>query len=438
MRKIAFIFPGQGSQYRGMWENNCNSNKIVNNVFEEASDSIGIDLKKFCFETEIDELMQTKNAQPAIFTVSYAAFKMIMEEGLCPSLMAGHSLGEITALTCAGAISFADAIKIVKARGEIMHKVSQKSSGIMAAVRGGNVENIRLLCDKYSRNGQIVNMSNYNSDTQIVISGNKEAVIAVGEELESNGGKYTQLKVSAPFHCPLMNDAVDEFREVLKSYNYHQFEYPVISNVSAELYKDPNEIIDTLSNHLVKQVLWKNIMDYFEESKIDTIIELGPKNILTKLIRKAKENINSFAYDNLEDSIKIKEIIGECTGKTELIRKKQDELNTVIDESINKFIKISKEEGNINPNETAITMCLANAVSIPNKTYNIDKYQKMVIEPYKKVRRIQAVIEREERNPSVLEIKNAFDMLFSVFEAKETSIEEQEYRIKNICNKMNR
>lgn len=435
MNKTVFVFPGQGSQYEEMWKNYYYDNEIVSEIFEQASDLTGVNIKKICFETGMEELKQTKNTQLAIFTSSYAAFKVFMKEGLQPSFMAGHSLGEITALTCAGAISFKDAVRLVKARGEIMQKVGENTKGTMAAIKGVHVEKVKELCDKYSKNNNIVNISNYNSQSQIVISGNEEAVELIGEDIKKTNGKFIKLKVSGAFHSPLMYDASEEFKKELEKYEYYDLKYPVISNVTAKPYKDSKEIINMLSKQLVSPVLWSSTVDYLIENDVDCAVELGPNNVLSKIIKRSTDKIKVFSYDNSEDMINLSDLILHSTGRFIRIREEQDELKENIKNKAKYYY--AQNSNQKYQDTTAVTLCLANAICTPNKNNNKDEYKDGVIEPYKKIRNLQSIIERQDRNPNDIEIDESFNMLFSVFNAKKVPIEEQRTRIKDICNKLN-
>jgi len=447
LNKVAFVFPGQGSQYKGMGKYHFDNNKVIQEIFDEASDLIGVNMKELCFETGIKELTQTKNTQIAIFITSYAAFHLFMKEGLEPSFMAGHSLGEITALTCSGAISFCDAIKLVRARGLIMQKIADQFLGSMIAVKGLNIEAVEELCREYSVNGKIAIVSNYNSVNQIVISGHEDIIMQVGEAIKENNCKYTQLKVSAPFHSPLMNSVIEEFRNELKKYTYHKIKYPVVSNVNARTYSSSDEIVEMLSKHLVRPVLWKNTVDFLRENEVKLVVELGPKDVLKNLVKNCTDKINAFSYDDINDRPKLMSLVDEYTGKSAHIVETQNMIKNLLKDFISQteklsqhkpmdFTELSNSSKKYKIKPTVVTLCLANAVCVPNKNFNELEYQNGVVEPYKKIRRMQANIEREEREPNPEEMEEAFQMLFSVFNTKKISIKEQEFRFKQICDRL--
>lgn len=447
MNKVAFVFPGQGSQYQGMGKYYYDNNEIARRVFEEASDSSGMDIKKLCFETEMAELTKTENAQPAILTASYAAYQVFMKEGLEPSFMAGHSLGEITALTCAGAISFSDAIRLVRARGRIMQKACEQSDGSMAAIKGLVMDAVEELCKKYSVDGKVAVVSNYNSVDQIVVSGHKDAVIQVGEAAKKENGKYTLLKVSAPFHSPLMNNAIVEFRNELQKYKYNDIKYPVVANVTAKAYQSSDKMVDMLSKHLVSPVLWKNTIDFFVENDVGLVVELGPKNVLKNLVKGCTDKIRAFSFDEPDGMPELMDLVADLKGKSA----EALEAQTRLENSLRAFMDKIKELYRNNKKENAlpirgsedslgiptpVTLCLAGAVCTPNKNRNNKEFQAGVVEPYKKIRRLQAVIEKEQREPNEEEIEEAFNMLLSVFKTKKVAANEQLLQLQLIYDRL--
>ncbi|MCY8932443.1 ACP S-malonyltransferase [Bacillus atrophaeus] len=443
MGKIAFVFPGQGSQYPLMGKQQYDRHAIVRQIYEEASDLIGIDMRKLCFESSINELKQTHNAQPAIFTVSYAAFKVLTKEGLEPSFMAGHSLGEITALACSGAIEFSDAIRLVRARGEIMQQVGEKSAGGMAAIKGLSLTEIQNLCAEYSVNGNVACISNYNSNDQIVISGSQEVLAQIKEDLNNNKlVKFTKLKVSAPFHSPLMQSAVEKFTQELKKYNYHDMKYPVISDLTSQPYKNCDEITG-LSQHLVNPVMWKKTVDFLNKNEVKYIIEIGPNYVLRNLVKSCMSNIKAYSYDHLEDIPKISNLIENFTGKEELQIENEQKLITIMQECIKQAIELNhKSRVRLEPYDgeanTVVTLCLASAISTPNKNFDQIVYKTGVVESYKRIRKLQALLEREKRKPNDQEITEALQLLYQIFKTKKLSYKEQEMRFKMIIEQLSK
>lgn len=297
---IAYVFPGQGSQTIGMGLEFYNEFPIARQTFEEASDTLKFDLAKLCFEGDLEELSLTANAQPALLTTSIAALRVLEQEtDLSPSLVAGHSLGEYSAIVSSGALNFKDAVHTVRKRGEFMQSAVPVGIGSMAAVMGLSKEQIMKICEENSDDENVVSPANFNSPQQIVISGHKAAVEKVSLLLKEEGAKrVVPLTVSAPFHCSLMNKAAEELKEVLDSINKSEINVPVVSNVDAESNSDHNAITDLLFRQVVMPVRWYESVEYMKNQNINRFIEIGPGNVLTGLIRRT---INDVELNNLEN-----------------------------------------------------------------------------------------------------------------------------------------
>jgi len=297
---IAFVFPGQGSQTIGMGLEFYNEFPIARQTFEEASDTLKFDLAKLCFEGDLEELSLTANAQPALLTTSIAALRVLEQEtDLSPSFVAGHSLGEYSAIVSSGALNFKDAVHTVRKRGEFMQSAVPVGIGSMAAVMGLSKEQIMKICEENSDDENVVSPANFNSPQQIVISGHKAAVEKVSLLLKEEGAKrVVPLTVSAPFHCSLMNKAAEELKEVLDSINKSEINVPVVSNVDAESNSDHNAITDLLLRQVVMPVRWCESVEYMKNQDINRFIEIGPGNVLTGLIRRT---VNDVELNNLEN-----------------------------------------------------------------------------------------------------------------------------------------
>jgi [acyl-carrier-protein] S-malonyltransferase len=297
---IAFVFPGQGSQTIGMGLEFYNEFPIARQTFEEASDTLKFDLAKLCFEGDLEELSLTANAQPALLTTSIAALRVLEQEtDLSPSFVAGHSLGEYSAIVSSGALNFKDAVHTVRKRGEFMQSAVPVGIGSMAAVMGLSKEQIMKICEENSDDENVVSPANFNSPQQIVISGHKAAVEKVSLLLKEEGAKrVVPLTVSAPFHCSLMNKAAEELKEVLDSINKSEINVPVVSNVDAESNSDHNAITDLLFRQVVMPVRWYESVEYMKNQNINRFIEIGPGNVLTGLIRRT---VNDVELNNLEN-----------------------------------------------------------------------------------------------------------------------------------------
>ncbi|EPR13606.1 ACP S-malonyltransferase [Ruminiclostridium papyrosolvens] len=403
MNKIAFLFPGQGSQYTGMGKSLCDAHSIARETFEEANDTLGFDLQKLCFEGDSEELAKTENTQPAILTLSVAQFRVYKQE-LCiePHYCAGHSLGELSALTCAGAIEFSDAVKIVRQRGRFMQKAVPIGIGAMAAVTGISRREVEEECGLNSDESRVVVIANYNSPEQIVISGHKEAVNLAADNLKAKGAKIIPLKVSAPFHSPLMNPAAEEMREELKKYKFVELKYPVISNVSARPYVSKESIPENLKSQIISPVRWQESMEFLQRCGVEVVVEMGPKTVLKNLAKRNTPDILAYAYDNNED-------VSSLT----------DKLKPRNCDSKDSRLKL-------------IVRCLAIAVCTKNKNWDNDKYVAGVVEPYRRVQELLAELEGNNMEPSLEQLTEALRMLKTVFITKKTDIKEQEERFKQI------
>jgi [acyl-carrier-protein] S-malonyltransferase len=406
MKKIALLFPGQGSQYVGMGKVLFENYECVRQTFEEACEALEFDLKKVCFEGDLEELTKTEITQPAILTASVAAFRVYMQEiGLKPSFAAGHSLGEFSALTCAGAIKFADAVRLVRQRGFLMQQAAAAGTGSMAAVNGLDKGIIEQECAKYSSDGHVVVISNYNSPEQNVISGHKEAVQKVSEKLTELGARSIPLKVSAPFHSPLMQPAADKFMDVLENYSYSDLLFPVISNAHALPYKGQGEIIENLKMQIVSPVRWQESMDYLQKQGVTDVVEVGPQTVLRNLMKKNAPNIKAFSFDKDED---------KNAFKNEIDGQKPD------------------SHSGSGYRHTVITKCIAVAVCTKNRNWDNEEYQKGVVEPYRKIQKLQENLENSGNEPTIEEMTESLDMLKSVFQTKRVPIGEQIERFNEV------
>ncbi len=304
----AFVFPGQGAQYIGMGGEFYRQFPVARHTFEEASDVLGFNLIKLCFEGEPDELNLTANAQPAILSTSIAALRVLDQEtDIVPDLVAGHSLGEYSALVASGALKFKDAVHTVRKRGEFMQSAVPVGAGSMAAVIGLSAEEVEGICQQVSSDDSVVSCANYNSPQQTVISGHGKAVQEVSGMLKKAGAKrVVPLAVSAPFHCSLMDKAARNLSEVLSDVQIMDIRTPVVTNVEAVANTDKNRVKDLLVQQVVKPVRWFASMEYLYDQKVTDFMEIGPGNVLTGLIRRTLKGVNLVNIENISQLDHIK------------------------------------------------------------------------------------------------------------------------------------
>ncbi|HTY12682.1 MAG TPA: ACP S-malonyltransferase [Candidatus Omnitrophota bacterium] len=286
--KTAFVFPGQGSQFVGMGKGFAESH------LDEANRILGFDLKKLCFEGPEEELKRTEITQPAILTVSVAALQLLKEK---PDAVAGHSLGEYSALVAAGSISFADAVKIVHLRGKFMQAAVPAGEGAMAAVLMPPKDKIREICEQVGD----VQPANLNSPDQIVISGKKEAVEEAGKRLKEAGAKrIIPLAVSAPFHSRLMEPAAKKLEAELAKITISDAKVPVVANVTADYVASAEKIRELLIRQVTGSVLWEYSVRKMIADGVGRFVEVGPGKVLCGLIKKIDPAVEARTYDEVK------------------------------------------------------------------------------------------------------------------------------------------
>jgi [acyl-carrier-protein] S-malonyltransferase len=286
MSKTAFLFPGQGSQSVGMGRDLASSFPIARRTFEEANDALGFDLADLCFQGPEEQLRLTEFTQPAIFTVSVAALRVLAEAGVTADYVAGHSLGEYSANVAAGAIEFAMAARTVRRRGQLMQQAVPAGQGAMAAILGMPAETVVALCRDASSEGAPVEPANLNSPEQTVISGATAAVErAIALAKERGAKRAVLLQVSAPFHCSLMQPAQDGLAPILQEISFSAAKVPVVVNVDAALVTDGAHLRDALIRQVTGAVRWTQSMQLLIAEGVTTFVEVGPGKVLMGLLR---------------------------------------------------------------------------------------------------------------------------------------------------------
>lgn len=298
---IALVFPGQGSQSIGMGREFFYNFASAKRTFEEADEALGFSLSAMCFEGDEADLQLTANTQPAILTASIAAFRAMDEEGFAkPALVAGHSLGEYSALVAAGAIDFADAVRTVRGRGTYMQEAVPVGVGAMAAILGMELSAVEDVCRK-AADGQVCSPANINSPSQIVIAGNSEAIDRACDIAKADGAKRAiKLNVSAPFHCSLMMPAQTRLAGDLENLSYSAPSSPVVHNVDAEPSSDAGAIAEKLTLQVSSPVRWLPTVEKMAAEGITTFIEVGPGKVLSGLGRQIAKDLRHLNVENIE------------------------------------------------------------------------------------------------------------------------------------------
>jgi [acyl-carrier-protein] S-malonyltransferase len=301
---LAYIFPGQGSQYPGMGKKLAENFEVARRIFEEADDALHCSISRLCFEGSVEELQLTENTQPAILAVSVAILRTIESEGFpTPDYVAGHSLGEYSALVAAKSLSLTEAIQTVRSRGRYMQEAVPPGVGAMAAVMGAELKDIEAAC-KEAQQGQVCAPANINSPNQVVIAGNTEAVGRAGELLKGAGAKrVVMLNVSAPFHCALMLPAQERLAFDLESVSFHDLSAPLVTNVDAAPNKAANAARDSVVRQVSAPVRWLESMQLLINEGVDTFVEVGPGKVLCGLMRQISREVRCC---NVEDAASLK------------------------------------------------------------------------------------------------------------------------------------
>ncbi len=400
MKTMAFLFPGVGSQYVGMGRSLYDSFKIFKETIEEAGDILKLEMSELFFSPARQaELDQLENAQSALLAASIAVYRVFKQEiGLQPHYCMGHSLGEYSALCAAGVIPFADALRLVRQRGLIVNEVSAALDGTMAWVVNLDWQVVDKLCRQRSRRGEEVYVSAYDSPSQTSISGHTGALMSTARELEKEGAIVYPLKLSGPFHCPLMQGAAEKMVAVLKEYKYEEPQYPVIANRQARPYDGGASVVDNLSQQLISPIRWQASLNYLIQQGVEIAVEMGPKNVLKFLVRKNTSAIHTYITDKSQDLQSI---------QAELVLKEGEYLRT-------------------------IGKCLGAAVGTRNRRGGGEAYEREVVAPYRKMETLFQELRSGGSQPRPQHVRDAVRLLQLILVAKRVPQQEQAYWLNHV------
>lgn len=316
---LALLFPGQGSQFVGMGKEIAGGFPIAAKFFQEADLILGFPLSKLMWEGPEEDLKTTINAQPAIVVTSLACWAVLSHYGIKPDFVAGHSVGEYAALVANNVLTAADAIRLVRKRGECMYRSGQKRPGAMAAVLGLETAVITAICEEFSQGGMTVGIANFNAPGQVVISGDVEAVEKTIPLLSLKGAKRViKLSVSGAFHSSLMADAKEEFDQILDAVAFSNANVPIVSNVTASPLRYSSEICDAMKRQIRESVRWEEIIRWLTLQGIDVAVEVGAGQVLSGLVKKINKQIRVL---NVQDSVSLRETVKQLESLCQLNRR---------------------------------------------------------------------------------------------------------------------
>ena len=300
----ALLFPGQGSQIVGMGSEFYNNFDIVKKIFKDADEKLNYSISKLILNGPEDQLQLTQNTQPSILTVSFSIFKVLKEEFNFDfntfNYFAGHSLGEYSALVCSESLKFEDALYLLYERGKAMQEAVPVGKGSMLAILGAKIEDISDLLNSFKGKG-VCEIANDNADGQVIISGDKDNVVSFQSLLKEKKIKSIPLKVSAPFHCSLMKSAADKMSDKIKNINFRNPTHSILSNVTAKIEKNPENIKKLLIDQIFSTVKWRETIINISNEGVSNFVEIGPGKVLTGMVKRTVKNVNCFSINSIDD-----------------------------------------------------------------------------------------------------------------------------------------
>ncbi|WP_239616493.1 ACP S-malonyltransferase [Cohnella mopanensis] len=411
MKKVGLLFPGQGSQYVGMAKALTERHVTARKTFEEASDCLGWDVLRLSLNGDMAALTSTANAQPAILTHSVAAYRVWMErEEALPVVGGGHSLGEFSALACSGVIPFADAVRLVRHRGELMQAAAGTVDGGMVAISGMDDEQLERLLQEIRSEGTVLVVAGINSAHQRVVSGHRKALDELARRIDGLTAKYSPLNVGAAFHSPCMTDAASQLKFILESIDYKAPSWPVLSNVTGRQHAglgDTASMIELLTLQMTRPVQWVACMETMQAFGVKQTVELGPGSVLTRLWKSFQPETDSDYSDDPRLFAKEVEIVLPGTAKAQRDGAKIADF---------------------------LPRCLGIAVSTRNNRFDSEAYRTGVLDPYRAIELLVAASRESGQLPSDDQLRQGWDMLHSVFETKGTTTSERMIRLTALIN----
>ncbi|PSL55788.1 [acyl-carrier-protein] S-malonyltransferase [Saccharothrix carnea] len=400
MKDLVIVFPGQGSQFAGMGKKWFDGHESVRDRFAQASDIVGYSLADLCFTAPPAEVTRTRYAQVSLLVLSYAMYEVMTEGRKIPvSSMTGHSLGEITALAAAGALSFEDAVRLVKVRGEAMEScVAEGGTGMIAAVRMP-VTDVEKCVEDFNSAGHTVQVANYNAETQTVLSGTVDDLKGMTAHLEDRGAKVVKLNVAGAFHSTFMANALPEYTKALDAVEFAEPAVPVYSNVTGEVYESPEAIREALAVQLTSPVRWSAIVSSLVERKAAVWIEVGPKQVLKKMLTGA---------------------VG--SGEVYSLDEEPEQVHAVLDQ----LVELKKREPGL------VGLFLGAAAATRNRNFDAEEYDEGVVASYRKLQELAKL------DPEALtdeQKQTALDLLLTIMRTKRVPEDEQLDRVESILRR---